>query len=167
MSTVRIDYYGVEGEGRTVTDAKRDAGRKIEAALAGSYTPEILVWRGYAILIYREPTGWCNRLIADPERGIVEGRVWGTNYGSKEEAVSYAQDHLADLGWQESDGEEPPPFLKGRKQIGDYRSKVQFRQRYNFARRRGFSDCDAHSYAGHNPSRPELIAQVEQATAVA
>lgn len=167
MSTVRIDYFGMSGEGKTVTDAKRDAGRKIEAALAGSYTPEILAWRGYAILIYREPAGWCNRLIADPERGIVEGRIWGTSYGSREEATAAAQAHLADLGWKEEDGEEPPPFLKDRRLIADYQYKARFHARYNFARRRGFSDQDAHSYAGHNPSRPELIAQVEQATAVA
>ena len=29
MPTVTIDYYGVEGSGRNVTEAKKDAGRKI------------------------------------------------------------------------------------------------------------------------------------------
>lgn len=33
--TIKITYYGMDGEGRTVKEAKADAGTKIEAALKG------------------------------------------------------------------------------------------------------------------------------------
>lgn len=158
MQTVRISYYGVDGEGRNVTEAKKDAGRKIEAALAGHYTPELLCHRGFAILVYREPSGWCSRLVADPERGVVDGKVWGTNNGSYDEAKRAALSHLADLGWTAADGLEPPSFLTDRRLIADYRTKAEFQLRYQRARALGLKDQDAHSFAGRDPSRPDLLA---------
>lgn len=40
----------------------------------------------------------------------------------------------------------------------NWRYKAEFQIRYHEARGRGLSDCDAHSYAGRDPSRPELFA---------
>ena len=37
--TVRITYYGMEGEGSTLKEAKQDAGRKLEAAIRASSDP--------------------------------------------------------------------------------------------------------------------------------
>lgn len=153
---VQIEYYGVAGSGRNVTEAKRDAGRKIEAALSGSYTPVVVSWRGWAALVYREPGGWCRALIATPD-GVRAGAVWASpNESAREEAVAMAQAHVADLGWQPSDGFEPPPFLTDPRLVGEFRSKVEFQLRYRAARERGFGDADAHSYAGRDPGRPEL-----------
>ncbi len=157
MNTVRVTYFGMEGEGPTVTKAKLDAGAKIEAALKGYYTPKIVSWRGYAILVYREPSGWHNRIIVSPEDGIRSGPVYGSNtFGDKEDAIKQVQEHLADIGWTPEDGETPPPFLKARDSIAEYVYKAKFRRRYAEGRARGMNDNDAHSFAGCNPARPEL-----------
>lgn len=66
MPRVTIEYYGVEGSGRTVTEAKKDASEKIKASLTGNYHPKIIYHRGYAQLIYREPDGWHHAEIIDP-----------------------------------------------------------------------------------------------------
>ena len=41
--TVRIDYYGMDGAGATVKEAKADASRKIERALHAARQPMQLV----------------------------------------------------------------------------------------------------------------------------
>jgi len=43
MSTkITLTYCGMEGCGRTAKEAKQEAARRIEAALAGDYTPRCL-----------------------------------------------------------------------------------------------------------------------------
>jgi hypothetical protein len=166
MSTkINLTYFGMEGSGATVTEAKKDAGRKIEAALDGSYTPEIVAWRGYAALVYREPTGWYTRLIICPdEKGIRDGKVWGSNAGMYKEAMIQAQSHVADLGWERADGETPPAFLKDRDAIANYVYQARFRERYYQAIDRGMSKDDAHCYAGGSLGRPDLVKLMEVAS---
>lgn len=163
MATVTITYFGVEASGRNVTDAKREAGRKIEAALEGAYNPKIIAWRGYAALVFRSPEGWSYRLILDPE-GIREGTIYGggCNGQTEKETIIGASRHLADLGWRIEDGESIPSILNGDKEgISDYVYKTKFRIRYYKARQSGMSETDAHSYAGKDPARPELWLNVE------
>lgn len=62
---IRIDYYGVEGAGKTVKEAKLDAGRKIETMLKGDYVPEVIAFRGFVALLWREPYGWFSKLLTD------------------------------------------------------------------------------------------------------
>ncbi len=55
-----LEYFGMPGCGATVKEAKLDAGRKIEAALTGTYQPSIINWRGRTAIVYRDATnGWC------------------------------------------------------------------------------------------------------------
>ena len=158
MATVRIEYYGMDGTGKTVTEAKKNAGAKITAALAGSYTPTILAHRGYAILVWREPDGWRTRLIADPADGI-RGDGGGTGFcpgDTETDAIRGAQRHLAQLGWTHDDGPEAPDFLTDRSDRADFRSWAVFQIRHRAARNYGLSPNDAHSWAGRDPSRPDL-----------
>lgn len=157
MTKVRISYFGMDGEGRNLTEAKKDAGNKIEKALAGSYTPEILTHRGYAVLLYREPSGWASRLIADPQRGLVGGHVYGSSIGTYERVKQSTLLNLAQLGWEPKDGLDAPEFVRGREMVNEFTGWVRFQMRYAFARNeKGLSDFDAHAYAGCDPSRPEL-----------
>lgn len=151
--SLTIKYYGVEGAGRNVTEAKKDAGRKIEASLTGSYTPTIVAWRGNAVLVFREPGGWCTRLIADSE-GIREGRQYGhPNHSQEKDAIKEAREHVAQLGWRL--GDEPPEFL-ARESVPDFQRWAEFQTRYAEARERGLTDNDAHAYAGRDPARAAL-----------
>ena len=57
---MRITYDGMDGTGRTLTDARRDAAHKIEQALSGTYDPVLLpLPDGDIMLGFRTPTeGW-------------------------------------------------------------------------------------------------------------
>lgn len=159
---VTIDYFGMSGSGRTVTEAKQNAGRAIKAALDGSYTPEIIAWRGTGMLVHREPNGWCYRIITEPDGSTREGPVYGCpNDKDKAAALLAASRHLADQGMRETDT-EPPEFLKDRESRGEFMYKLEFLRRYRKAQRAGMNDNDAHSYAGRNPARPELQALVPE-----
>lgn len=56
--SVSITYFGMDGIGRTVTEAKRDAGAKIERALNGNYWPVMLSAGEHTYIAYRDPCGW-------------------------------------------------------------------------------------------------------------
>ena len=99
MATVRIEYYGMDGAGPTVTAAKADASRKIERALSGSYAPSILRLGPWAALLYREArSGWIYALVATPEEGLRD--LSGCTMGDSEcraDVERRARHHLAQL----------------------------------------------------------------------
>ena len=171
MATVSIDYFGMPGSGRNVTEAKRDAGRKLQEAMTGSYNPVLLHWRGYCIFVWRTPNGWESTVTHDPEGEFGVIRKEGTLYGGthadcdREEVVRRCWEHLAQLGWKHEDGTNPPPFLKDRRSIADFKTWAEFQIRFKAARERGMSDDDAHSYAGRNPARPQLWMHEEKQSA--
>jgi hypothetical protein len=74
---IRIDYCGVGGAGKAVKAAKLDAGRKIETMLKGDYLPEVIVFRGFVALLWREPYGWFSKLLTDSTHEIQTGRLNG------------------------------------------------------------------------------------------
>lgn len=157
-TAITLTYFGFEGAGRTVTEAKKDAGRKIEQAFEGDYTPEVFAYRGHSYLVWRTPEGWCNRAVAGPD-GPRDGKLYAcANHGHdrRKDCVREVLSHLAQIAWVESDGQTPPAFLTDRDSLSDYRTWTEFQLRYADARRRGMDDHDAHSYAGRNPGRPEL-----------
>lgn len=152
--SVTVDLYGVEGTGRTVTEAKQDAGTRIESFFRGSHTPEVLHWRGYVALAHRLPgLDWCYGLVATPE-GVREGPVMslsGTGYATAAECLKDAGRHLADLGYQEEDDLTPPPFLVDPKDVAEFVRKVKWQRRYTLARGSGLTDWQARHWAGHAP----------------
>ena len=153
---VRITYYGMDGAGRNLTEAKQDAGRKIEASLAGDYNPVLLSCRSYQVLIYREPGGWCFLTVATPNNGPKNETLYGCpNYKDRYTALRDARTHLAQIAWQPEDGELPPIKLD-RSQTREFSSWATFQLRYQDGITAGLSQHDAHAYAGKDPSRPEL-----------
>ena len=149
MATVTIEYYGMEGQGRTVTEAKRDAGAKIEKALGGDWTPRLLTSRGWTILLYREPSGWHSAITCDADSGPRTGNVHGTNYRDYEDCHESALAHLGQLSW---DGAEMlPPCLQcefsremqrsggARRLVSEFSSWRGFQMAFKYARRVGIS----------------------------
>lgn len=162
---VTITYFGMHGAGRNVTEARKDAGRKIEAALTGTYAPHIVSWRGWAILVYRDAMcGWCTAIVVAGEgMGPCAGDVHGTTgHADRQAAILAAQRHIADLGWKEEDGETPPRFLTDRDAISEYQRKVRFWLRCLKARRAGLTDADeVRAYGCETFCPPEILARVD------
>lgn len=64
---VTVEHCGMAGSGRTVTEAKQDAARKITKALAGSYTPWTAVVGDQTLLVFRDPEGWHYQVISNQD----------------------------------------------------------------------------------------------------
>lgn len=100
MTAVSIEYYGMNGSGKNLTEAKRNAGAKIERALEGTYWPSVISFKGWLAFIYRDPvSGWWYQLLSPEEQrnfAIKATRIHGTtNYDEFEDAVRHARSHLA------------------------------------------------------------------------
>jgi hypothetical protein len=159
MSTVRVTYYGVDGEGRNVTEAKRDAGTKIEAAMTGSYSPTVLQSRGTAIVLWRDPWGWQSCFLS--HKGEFREHKYGLNGCSHKDYYEAYASALMSLAQDTWDGSEMvPPCLAeveylaklgkklmdrdtaGRRLLGDFRSWRGFQLAYQHAK-------------AHEPELPE------------
>ena len=107
--TIRIEYFGMEGSGPTVKEARADAGQKIEKALRGSYEPQVIAFDGQMAILWREPKhGWLYGR-------IVDGALHPGGMGAEEscdEAKARARFDLAQLAWSpDSDDEEILAFV--------------------------------------------------------
>lgn len=92
--TIRLEYFGMGGEGPTVREAKRDAGEKVESLVRELQSPFFYSHAGYTLCVYRMVQGWGYH-IATPDH---EGEQWGgcnIGYGDKEEARRHGLVHLA------------------------------------------------------------------------
>ena len=154
---VSVKYFGMDGVGRNVTEAKRDAGRKIEAALEGHYEPTIYRDGAAAVMVFRNPLhGWGHTVLTDDDGAIRAGRHYasmddGTWDGAKQRALG----HLAQLAWTEERGMDVPSYLPPEER-GNYLTCARFWLRCLEGQRRGVAQDDLHAYATRDPRRPEL-----------
>jgi hypothetical protein len=145
---IAIDHYGVSGRGRTIKEAKADAGRRIQEMLTGDYSPHVVTYRGFATLVYREPfSGWCTRNIAD-EDGMRGGTTGGSchGYADQYEAMKAARMSVAQLSWTEDDGLLPPNFLPER-EAREFVAWARFQIEYRRLRAEGVPEVDCHRRA--------------------
>jgi hypothetical protein len=130
---VRVTHCGVTAEGKTVTEARVNAEAEAGRMLSGDYTPNLLSWRGHAMLVWREPLmGWCTRLVQDA--GVLrEGNLYGCGgYESRGAAVRSARLQLAQLGWNPED-QHCPAVLAEPAEISEFKSWVGFQLAYRKA----------------------------------
>lgn len=173
MARVTIEYFGMPGSGATVTEAKRDAGRKIEEALDGDYSPIVAQWRDHAVLAFRHPRyGWGYRFLGDSSVQAVSQCCSG--FTDKEECLRAMLIHIADNAMLVSDAPESinPLFasyfgLKQREIDGikaEYARRLAYHQavqaRMAEAASIGLTGEDARDYALQNPARRELWEKV-------
>ncbi len=145
--TIRITYYGMDGEGATVKDAKLDAGRKIEQALSGAYNPKLLVLEGHAILLARSPQGYGYSIVTDGEKSLKPGMVWATsNFQDESEAEAYARYHLAQIAWNWNNDADVIEYV-----FKDDQARIQswitWQRNYKQLREEGCTDAEAHEKA--------------------
>jgi hypothetical protein len=167
MPNVTIEYYGVTGTGRNVTEAKRDAGEQIRKALDGDYTPSLIHWRQYTVLMARDPKfGWGYRISHAAEQGeTIRERMWLNTNGETQEACLLALvKHIGDIA--RPTGEDPkatkPLFdiLRGTEAANayrDFRQSCQRNDQFHLRYRHAIDvlhmkEGDAHAWAGMNPS---------------
>jgi len=161
MATVKIEYLGVEGIGPNVTKAKQDAARQVERIM-GHLRPSVYSFRGYVLVCWIDKYGASYTIADSTDSGEKIGSCSGGL--DKVECEERGIRHLLDI--TRTAGE----FLDGlpdwvptrivRKHAtrwaSDWRSNDEFQRRYKDAESRGMNPHDCHSYAGRDPSRPEL-----------
>ena len=141
---VHITYYGMDGEGRTITEAKKDAGAKIEKALHGYYTPRILRHAGYMALVAREPfSGWGYRLIHADSTATEESIYLSSSREDREDCVKTCFRHMAQLAGHYR-GIEKYLTASDQAELDRY---YEFQRRYAELRAEGHTDADAHRIA--------------------
>jgi hypothetical protein len=167
MPNVTLEYYGVIGTGKNVTEAKRDAGEQIRKALDGDYSPALIHWRQYTVLVWREPKlGWGYRISHPDAQGAeIYERMWLSYSGeNREEVLLSLVKHIADIA--RPIGEDPKeslPFfqiLHHREAVNAYREFADTCRRNDQFQRRHrhavdvlhMASNDAHNWAGMNPS---------------
>lgn len=155
MSHVSIEYFGVSGIGRNVTEAKRDAGRKIEA-MVDARKPRIVSWRGHAQMIWRGPEAWCSASVCDA--GELREDVSYQTHGidDLEDVIRSCKRHMAQMAWKPEDGTACDLLADDRNEARDFARWAEFQLRYREARACGMTDQDAFDFAQRNPARPQL-----------
>jgi len=145
MPTVRIDYFGMDGSGRNVTEAKKDAGAKIEEALSGDYSPVLIRSNGEGVLIFREPKyGWGYALIHPDTQGVIRSN--GSAYPTKNEAELKARNHLAQIIFTH-DGPDGSEVIKDKHDLHNHKRWVTWQRLYKRWIDAGATDHIAHNNA--------------------
>jgi hypothetical protein len=160
-----IKYFGVEGTGKTVTAAKADAGRKIESALEGSYSPMLVSWRGQSAVVYRTPDGWGYALV-NSDRDGVHSPCTNTSHADRADAIASAKQHVAmnAYDWRTDGPSVDCPLFTDGLPLKWWRDRTasdhRFQSRYASAKLLGYTDSQCHEYAcgGYDP---ELTAEID------
>lgn len=101
--TIRLTYYGVEGEGPTVTAAKHAAGRKLEHLVSQTdEAPTYIEIAGVSALVFFQKSGWGHCLLEYRETRPKIGRVHQSSGGGerdRHEAEIGALRHVLDIAW--------------------------------------------------------------------
>ena len=139
-----IKYYGVEGTGRTITDAKKDAGSTIETALSGDYTPTLIAHGEWCAIVARSPlSGWGYRLIETGKQGRQDLYLSGSVEHDKRVALSHVARHLAQLSGTYAGLER---YLD-RADMGQLDSYFAWQSRYAVAKAEGKTDDECRAFA--------------------
>jgi hypothetical protein len=155
---ITIEYFGMEGEGETVTKAKQDAGRKIEQAMSSSYSPYLIdlsdeIEGFHPILIWREPrNGWGSTWLRP---GYMHHTYLGLHQSfeqAKSEATYAAFQASWTPGWSDDRCQYLADRYLNRSQAEMFLEWVNFQRRYALARTQGKSDLEAHAIAGGLPT---------------
>ncbi len=136
--TVTIDYYGVEGTGKNLTEAKKNAGEVIRATLKRVATPpRIIRLKNWMVLIWADAHGWCHKV--QEIDAIESGHLYGCSHssGSEDDVVVAAKRHLADCVTM-TDAEAVAFFSShpspDKNSLSEWRRKQGFYRAYHYAK---------------------------------
>jgi hypothetical protein len=138
---IHATVYGMDGTGANVREAREDAGRKIEEALEGSYTPIPLAAGGFSAVAWRTPSGWRYGLVGDGGLGCTY-----MGNGSKDETLRAARYHIGQLATDPQTCLGPDdvhPVVEDEADRRDLASWAKWQRQYAAARAAGFDDDQA------------------------
>lgn len=142
---VTLNYHGVEGVGRNVTEAKKDAGRTIQKIVA-RLTPAIYSHRGHSVVVYPNSCGGTNYTLIHPD---TDGQSYSCSCGGEyTETIADAVRHLLSITRQIGEYDVPewvPGSIDRRELIGDWKRHDAFQRAYRVAEKAG--DPDPHGWA--------------------
>ena len=146
MSTkIQLTYCGMEGEGATVKLAKQDAARKIEAVLAGYYTPYMIRHGDMIGFIWRDPRGYNYKIITSD---VQSGSIFGNSATDDEkEARNRCANHMAQISGSYV-GLDAYLTDRDRRDLDEY---AAWQERYKQARASGKTDTEAYNIASNRP----------------
>ena len=163
MSKIKITYYGMDGEGPTVTAAKQDAGRKLEHLVEQTgEDPTIIRIGNVTALVAFARWGWGHRIIAgitgQPETGHV---AISGGHPDRTTAEVYALKHVLDCAWNwpEDDAAWFDQVMAGKPGVylgpmtlravrGEFLAQCKWQRDYKAARAKGYDDEDARYLIG-------------------
>ncbi len=147
MKTIHIEYYGVDGYGPTVKDAKADAGAKIAKAMKAEYTPYMLQLGEVTGLIHRSPLGYHTSVWV----GQKSGDIYGTMHGecTRGDAMKSMRRHMADVAGIDAE-QAAVWFYKDREGLSYWKEKQAFQLAYKHGKAQGIPDSEIHAYACDN-----------------
>lgn len=94
MKQIKIEYYGMEGQGATVKEAKADAGRKLASLAKDVDNQAVIRVQGHTLILVRNSWSWSYHVISpdDPDGSMYSQ---SSGYSTREEAEKNARRHLA------------------------------------------------------------------------
>jgi hypothetical protein len=144
MTEIKIKYYGMDGEGKNLTEAKRDAGEKISKALDRIGYVEIMTMGNLSAIIYGDKYGFSYKILwPDMNKN---GRIYGcSHHGNIEETKRSLLTHLAQATWTTDMGTMHPD-LTGQEQR-EFSRWASWQLKYADGKQRGMDDTEARNYA--------------------
>lgn len=138
MSKVKSVSCGVlAAEGETVAEARETLAVMVEDALSGDYRPFFVAYGNYTAVVYREPTGWHYRLLANGVQPGVSRLGFGTFYETREKAIVAAAFHVLDLGSGDEEfhsDDDIPNWLTERRERDVLLHNARFRRAYRWVK---------------------------------
>jgi hypothetical protein len=159
---IKLTYYGIEGEGPTVTAAKQDAGRQLEHIVKQTEdSPTIIRIGAVVALVAFQRWGWGHTIIegiAEPQTGHVYP---SGGYATRGEAELGALKHVLDCAWKwpEDDAAWFDAVIAGKPGVyfsprevsrirGEFLAQCKWQRDYKAARAQGYDDQDARYLIG-------------------
>lgn len=161
MPTVTVDYFGFSGTGRTVKDAKLDAGRKIEKLSRELKSPRLIHWRGHAAVVFRDSFGWNYGFLKHPDTDFYEHIGGSCGHDDERAAIDACKRHIADIGWfcTVEDLDSYPDFLTEPRDRAEIRQRRTWCLKMNHLTAQGIQDQTARLIVGRMETCPEGITE--------
>lgn len=152
MTTVRIEYFGVDGEGRNVTEAKKNAGKKLDR-IVRNLSPSVFCHKGHTLVVYPNAAGCFSYTFTHPN---TEGYVAFCSCGgeSRDDVIASGIVHLLSITRNEGEFDIPgwaECYLDCKSVRKEWAGNDAFQRAYRHAQEQG--EPDPHQWACWNRGR--------------